>query len=254
MGAKLNLTNQKFGRLTVIQESNKRIRNLVTWKCQCECGKIIDVTGQALRSGNTSSCGCLKKDALRERNLNSSSVIVGNRYGKLTVIQDLGLRKQKSRDKNWRWSLCQCDCGNTIEVANSLLANGHTSSCGCLQSQGEYVIEKILKENCQNYIKEYKFNDLVGTHNAPLRFDFAIFKGTELEYLIEFDGKQHYFGPEAKWTQGQSFETIKEHDKRKNNYCLSHNIILKRIPYSDIRKLNFEIISSNFYNIQEGDN
>lgn len=91
------------------------------------------------------------------------------------------MRPQPSRNKQERWSLCQCDCGSLpIEVKNNMLQNGWKKSCGCLQSQGEFVIEKILKENKVNFIKEYSFNDLLGKKNHPLRFDFAIFENDKL--------------------------------------------------------------------------
>lgn len=251
MAKKLDLTGEKYGRLYVEYESPERIQKKITWVCRCDCGNIVKVTTHALRSGNTSSCGCLKKDKLIERNLKKGTVQIGNVYGKLTVIKDLGLRKQNSRDKNWRWSLCKCECGNEIEVPNNLLQNGWKKSCGCLQSQGEFVIEKILKENQQNYIKEYSFTDLKGSRGGKLRFDFAVFENNTLSYLIEFDGRQHYTGPEATWTQGHSLEEIQLYDNIKNEYCYNNNIILKRIPYYDIKNLTFDNIISNKYNINK---
>ena len=52
--------NNKYGKLTVIEkiENNKQG---VYWKCQCDCGNVIIVSGRSLRSGNTSSCGCIGK-------------------------------------------------------------------------------------------------------------------------------------------------------------------------------------------------
>ena len=50
----------QFGILTVIakaESQNKRAR----WLCQCECGNQIIVEGNKLLTGNTKSCGCLKK-------------------------------------------------------------------------------------------------------------------------------------------------------------------------------------------------
>lgn len=54
-----DLTGQKFGRLTVMERSGKNKFNYATWRCKCECGKEIVVPGNALRNGNTKSCGCL---------------------------------------------------------------------------------------------------------------------------------------------------------------------------------------------------
>ena len=187
---------------------------------------------------------------LAERNASKSSVKVGNKYGKLTVIKDLGMRKQVSRDKNERWSLCQCDCGSEpIEVKNNMLQNGWKSSCGCLQSQGEFVISKILEENNINFIKEYKIPELISPKGFPLRFDFAVFENNNLSYLIEFDGRQHYTGPESTWKNTHSLEEIQSYDNIKNLYCNLHNIILKRIPYYDIDNITYENIQSNKYNI-----
>ena len=36
------------------------------WECRCDCGNIKIVTGSKLRSGNTSSCGCLQKETLKK--------------------------------------------------------------------------------------------------------------------------------------------------------------------------------------------
>lgn len=62
----IDLTGMKFGRLDVIsinKNNGKRIR----WLCHCECGKEIVVDGCSLRTGNTKSCGCLKKEIIGAR-------------------------------------------------------------------------------------------------------------------------------------------------------------------------------------------
>ena len=51
----------KYGRLTIVKEvkqKNKKRRFL----CKCDCGNEIIVTLGNLRSGNTTSCGCKKKE------------------------------------------------------------------------------------------------------------------------------------------------------------------------------------------------
>ena len=239
-------------KLTVIKEVEPHItisgNKIVQYLCLCQCGNTIIVKGQALRTGNTKSCGCLKKEIVTKKNLNNSSVHIGNKYGKLTVIKDLGLRLQPSRNKRERWSLCQCDCGSPpIEVKNNMLQNGWKKSCGCLQSQGEFIIEQILKNNQLQYIKEYKFSDLKVTY--PLRFDFAVFNNDKLIFLIEFDGRQHFTGPEASWKNTRTLEEIQKYDKLKNNYCKEHNILLKRIPFTDIKDITLESILGDKYNI-----
>lgn len=241
--------------LTVIKEVNPHITKggtkQIQYLCKCSCGKEVIVRGSHLRNGNTKSCGHIAKDKIIQRNIeNGKQIKVGDRFGKLTVIQDLGMRQQKTRDKRWRWSLCQCDCGsNPIEVPNNLLMTGHKKSCGCLYSYGEHLIEQILQENNINYIKEYSFNDLLSDNNVPYRFDFAIFKNDQLAFLIEFDGRQHYEGPEGNWKQNSSLEDIQKRDNIKNEYCKKHNIILKRIPYFQISKITIETIESDMFSI-----
>ena len=43
----------------------------------------------------------------------------------------------------------------------------------------------------------------------------------------------------------QSLEEIKNNDKIKNNYAFTHNIPLKRIPYTQLNKLSLEDIISD---------
>lgn len=59
----IDLTQQKFGKLTVIgrDDSQEKSRNRAYWLCQCECGNITSVRSDSLRSGAIRSCGCLKK-------------------------------------------------------------------------------------------------------------------------------------------------------------------------------------------------
>lgn len=240
----LNLEGQRFGKLTVLYPLEKRNnQGLVVWKCQCDCGNQCDVVGSYLRKGQTKSCGCLKKELLIKRNIESGNQIkIGDRFGSLTVLEDLGFRKQNSRNKQERWSLCKCDCGNIIEVRNNNLNTGMTQSCGCVQSRGERIIAKILRDNNINFATQYSFTDLRTDKNGVLKFDFAIFQNNQLVKLIEFDGRQHTQGPDASWKQSDSLETIQYRDALKNEYCKVHNIPLLRIPYTDIGKITLEYL------------
>lgn len=57
----IDVTGQKFGRLTVLTRSqNKGTRAF--WDCICDCGNHKTVEGKKLRNGHTQSCGCYRKD------------------------------------------------------------------------------------------------------------------------------------------------------------------------------------------------
>ena len=69
MGKRIDLTGQRFGRLTVVslnEEVSKQKKKL-HWNCKCECGNEVIVRGNSLRGGATTSCGCYKRDKARER-------------------------------------------------------------------------------------------------------------------------------------------------------------------------------------------
>jgi len=59
---KLELTGQKFGRLTVLREAERPAGSPFShWQCKCECGKKIVVRGVCLNDGNSQSCGCSRQ-------------------------------------------------------------------------------------------------------------------------------------------------------------------------------------------------
>lgn len=230
-------TGKHYGKLTVISQTENREFGSVKWLCKCECGNYCEVAGDALRQGQTQSCGCLIKERSREANLKN---IAGQKFGKLTVLE---IDEQTSAEKDRVFWKCQCDCGKITSIYSSNLINGITKSCGCIRSSyGEEQIEKILIKNNINYCKEYTFSDL-HTNNVPLRFDFAIFnKQHQLIQLIEYDGKQHYI-PVEKFGGEKAFNHMKLNDERKNKYCKEHNIKLVRIPYTnlDIKLKDLEV-------------
>lgn len=69
MAAFKNMAGMRFGRLTVMEEFERRRspagKSAIYWKCQCSCGKEGWVSGAALRSRATQSCRCLMMENLR---------------------------------------------------------------------------------------------------------------------------------------------------------------------------------------------
>lgn len=72
MSKLIDLTRQRFGRLTVVGRAPNKKRQ-PTWKCQCECGNLTIVQGGHLRAGISRSCGCLSRELLRERNKDNTN-------------------------------------------------------------------------------------------------------------------------------------------------------------------------------------
>ena len=60
-------------------------------------------------------------------------------------------------------------------------------------SRAEIKIEQILIKAGLNFKQQYSFPDLIGNGGHALRFDFAVFDdNNELEFLIQYQGIQHY--------------------------------------------------------------
>lgn len=57
-------------------------------------------------------------------------IAIGTIFGKLTVT-GIGIPRTQRSEKKLSTSLCTCACGGKVEVVNTKLNNGHTTSCGC---------------------------------------------------------------------------------------------------------------------------
>lgn len=66
-GTYIDLTGQKFGRLTAIEYAG-RFGRRTKWRCKCECGNETLVDVSKLRSGHTKSCGCYKNEKIKKLN------------------------------------------------------------------------------------------------------------------------------------------------------------------------------------------
>ena len=67
MSARKNVNGMKFGKLTVLTETNKRSKSgCIYCMCQCDCGKKVEIIKNSLLNGNTKSCGCLIKERLKK--------------------------------------------------------------------------------------------------------------------------------------------------------------------------------------------
>lgn len=236
----IDLTNQKFGRLTILERAASTSQGMAQWKCQCECGNIVIVTGSNLRRGHTQSCGCLQKEKIA----NTTKIdITNHRYGKLTALEPT----QERRGSNTIWR-CICDCGQECFVDINSLNQGKTSSCGCLSvSLGEFKIAEILNENNINFTTEQSFEGCrFEDTNALARFDFYV----NNHYLIEFDGIQHFeYKNDNGWNNKENYQRTIQHDKIKNQWCKDNGIPLIRIPYTHLKQLSLKDLileTSNF--------
>lgn len=235
-----DLTGQTFGRLTVLNIAGRDDkRRTIIWRCICSCDEHneVYVSSEKLKSGNTSSCGCLSKEILINNNKSRVYDLTGKRFGMLEV--ERRIRQDENCEPTW---LCLCDCGRRIEVSSNYLLGRKKISCGCIQgSYGEKKIKEILNNNNILYTTNKHFTDCKFPDTGYYGyFDFFV----KSQYVIEFDGRQH-FKPEPflaadKNEAEQNFKKLRFNDLYKTVFCLKNNIPIIRIPYKNRDILNLE--------------
>ena len=105
-----NLTNVKFGLLTVVALSPKTTTGSVYWSCLCECGNEAVVFRGNLTSGATRSCGCLL-DITRSKNGTATSksraIIIDGKNSRKHALYSVwaGIKKRcyNKNDKSYRY-------------------------------------------------------------------------------------------------------------------------------------------------------
>jgi hypothetical protein len=121
-------------------------------------------------------------------------------------------------------------------------------------SRGEDCIKQNLIKNLMYYKPQKTFKDCI--FKQMLRFDFAVFtdkEKTNIKYLIEYQGEQHYkpqrfHGMSVEKAEHTFEETIIK-DKIKVDYCLDNNIKFLIIPYWDFKNID-EILNDIDYYIE----
>lgn len=177
MRQRVDYTGKQFGRLTVTEEApNKGKRTC--WSCQCICGSVCIISTDELRSGDSESCGCLKKELIFED-------ITNKKFGFLTALECLYTKKSST---TYMWK-CLCDCGNICEVDGKNLRISHTKSCGCykpdnvkLHEATKRFYENIEKtDTCWNWKGLYWNGYGVLFYKKQItahRFSYMIHKGS----------------------------------------------------------------------------
>ena len=115
MSTVIDLTGQRFGRLTVIERApnkpqvhgpnynpidkngkKKKEKIFAMWRCRCDCGKEVIVRGSSLVHGRTTSCGCYHHEVSSTQDgLSRKSPL----YGKYReILRRCGYRKGASEE------------------------------------------------------------------------------------------------------------------------------------------------------------
>ena len=180
-----DLTGNRYGRLVVTGQAPSKGGHIY-WNCRCDCGNECQVESYHLRSGHTKSCGCIRKERMREKGRG----LAGRRYGRLTVISPV-----EEADGSVKFWKCRCDCGNEVICLRDNLYSGDTRSCGCLQSETRkqnmkkaiHFVDGTCVERIAAANRDYS-NNTSGCRGVYLRSN-----GT-WKASIGFQGKIHHLG------------------------------------------------------------
>ena len=134
MSQTVEMIGRKFGRLTVdsqaptlVQPNGKR---RLKFRCRCDCGGSCDVLGENLRSGHSTSCGCVQDRNRRARAKDAT----GQRFGRLVVVGEAEPYRAPG-GHSLRSVRAYCDCGNEVTVTLNSLKSGLSASCGCYRTE-----------------------------------------------------------------------------------------------------------------------
>jgi len=115
------IIGKKYGRLTVLQRSNKRSSNKsYLYKCRCKCGKIIYARLSHLKDGDIKSCGCLFKENSKILNTRpefyDGTNISHIKSGKTPKNNTSGVKGVSFNKKRKKWEAALMLQGKTIHL------------------------------------------------------------------------------------------------------------------------------------------
>jgi hypothetical protein len=109
MTGRAEMLGKKFGKLTPVKVLKEKKLHLL-YRCVCDCGNEIEAMGNSLRSGNTKSCGCIRKPNL-----------VGLENNHCIVINKV---------RNRVWTIKCKHCGEEhIQNQREIKNNAHSMAC-----------------------------------------------------------------------------------------------------------------------------
>jgi hypothetical protein len=165
----IDLIGTRFGKLLVLSRSDT-VKKHTTWNCLCDCGNSKVIRGSNLRTGKSSSCGCVMALKAKERlhKHGKSNRKNKNRYYEYTreihIKRKYGLSleqyNQMFEDQNGKCVICDYKFGQ--KKGDCYVDHCHETS----------VVRGLLCQNCNTGLGNFK--------DKPERINKAA------EYLLKF--------------------------------------------------------------------
>lgn len=140
----IDLTSQKFGRLTVLKFSHKIEKGnnrRYYWLCKCDCGNETIVNSASLKNGHTLSCGCLRVENLKKV-IDKHNQTGSDLYYVWAQIKQRCNNKNNKRYKDYGGrgiTVCNEWLNDFISFYNWAMANGYDENA----PRGKCTIDRI---------------------------------------------------------------------------------------------------------------
>lgn len=161
---KIDLTGQRFGRL-IVECQTKHHGEKIAWICKCDCGKTTEVTTDKLRSGNTISCGCHRKELRLKHGLCGTRlyIIWGNMVQRCTNPNNNNYPKYGGRGI----SICDDWRNDFQSFYNWAIANGYSDGLQIdrINNDGDYEPGNCRWVTAVNNLNNTSRNVII-THNG----------------------------------------------------------------------------------------
>ena len=169
----LDLTGQKFGKLTALERAESK-SGKSRWLCLCECGNKTIVFTQNLTRSHTTSCGCAHNDVRLD--------LTGKRFGRLTVI---GITSERKHGVPiWK---CQCDCGSVLYVTTNHLSMGAQRSCGCINKERLKLSPPHTTHNKSHTRLHGVWSNMLQRCNNPKNSHYKHYGGRGIKVCAEWE-------------------------------------------------------------------
>ena len=138
----LDLRGRRFGRLTALERLDEKSGSSYYWRCVCDCGNERRVRASALTGGNTTSCGCQRRESLRER----AKDIAGERFGALLAERPTQERRGGSRRSEKDPPLHYIEGTCVEQLLREKPRRDNTSGCtGVVAAGGKWRAQIVFK-------------------------------------------------------------------------------------------------------------
>lgn len=114
----------------------------------------------------------------------------GTKFGKLTVVMDLGIFQKVGTSRDHHYYLCKCECGRTTNVVASALVSGNSTTCGkCKGTNLTFGVNLM-----------HRYLDMISRCQNPENCNYKNYGGRGISVCEEWSNSVNGFDNFAKWS------------------------------------------------------